>query len=140
MSTPAFDVGDPIGPERRRGPDAAAVHAYAVRNNAPEKLFVDRDFVQQVGFRDVIVPGPMQTALLEQMLRRHFPGWYLERLSATFRISVVTGETIVLSGVITEVHQTRTGLRVVCDLVIENAEGDRATTGSAVLRETPGAA
>jgi acyl dehydratase len=135
MRPPTVDVGDPIGPERRRSPDAAAVRAYAVRLDAPEKLFVDREFMQQQGFRDVIVPGPMQTAFLEQMLRRHFPAWQLERLSATFRISVVTGEPIVLSGVVTEVHQTRTGRRVVCDLVIENAEGDRATTGSAVLRE-----
>ncbi len=137
MRPHTVDVGDPIGPERRRSPDAAAVRAYALRHDAPEKLFVDRDFMQREGFRDVIVPGPMQTAFLEQMLRRHFPGWQLERLSATFRISVVTGEPVVLSGVITEVHQTRTGLRVVCDLVIENAEGDRATTGAAVLREAP---
>ena len=134
MNPAAVEVGDVIGPERRVCPDAAMVGAYAAGHDVQESLFVDRAFAQRVGYRDVIVPGPMQTAFLEQLVRRHFPGWELERLSTTFRISVVSSDTIELSGVVTEVHPLPDGARVDCDLVIENSDGERTTTGHATLR------
>lgn len=136
MNTPTFDVGDLIGPERRRCPAAERVRAYAERHDTHEALFVDPAFAARMGYRDVIVPGPMQTAFLEQFLRRHFRGWHLEQLGTTFRIAVVTGDTITMSGVVTEVHRQPDGVRVVCDLLIENSDGERATTGQATLRRT----
>ena len=134
MSVVAVDVGDPVGPERRVCPGRDTVRAYAERHDTRENLFEDPAYAQRLGYRDVIVPGPMQTAFLEQMLRRHFAGWQIERLSVTFRISVITGDTIGLSGVVTEVHHAPDGVRVVCDLVIENPDGERAATGHAILR------
>jgi acyl dehydratase len=135
MNTPTFDVGDLIGPQQRCCPAAERVRAYAERHDTREALFVDPAFAARLGYRDVIVPGPMQTAFLEQLLRQHFRGWHLEQLAATFRISVVTGDTITMSGVVTEVHHQSDGVRVVCELLIENGDGERATTGQATLRQ-----
>lgn len=137
MSGPAFEVGDRIGPERRRGPLPAAVRTYADEHDTREALFVDRAVAERLGYRDVIVPGPMQAAFLEQMIRRHFRGWQLERLSTTFRISVIAGDPIVLRGVITEVHHASDPPWVVCEVMIESSEGERTTTAQATLRAAP---
>jgi acyl dehydratase len=135
VNAPTFDVGDLVGPERRRCPTAERVRAYAARHDTREALFIDPTFAARLGYRDVIVPGPMQTAFLEQLLRRHFRGWCLEQLGTTFRISVITNDTITLRGVVTEVYHQPDGIRVVCDLLIENGDGERATTGQATLRQ-----
>ena len=129
----SVDVGDSLGPTLRRAPSPADITGYANDNHVYESLFVEQAFARRLGYRDVIVPGPMQTAFLEQFLRRQLPGWSLDSIGITFRMSVITDDWIKLSGVITELQENESGATVTCDLVIETADGERATTGHASL-------
>ncbi|MGH7789578.1 MAG: hypothetical protein ACRERC_22090 [Candidatus Binatia bacterium] len=128
------EVGDQIGFERRPAPDADAVRHYSAWVGGGEQLFVDREFAHSLGYRNVIVPGPVQSALLEALLRRALPAWELRRLSATFRLSLIAAEPITLRAVVVEHHVRPDGPRLICDLAIENSDGDRAAIGSAELQ------
>jgi hypothetical protein len=126
-------VGDELMPEARRAPDAGQIAAYSDANEARESLFTDTAFAQAHGFGGLVVPGPMLSAFLEQFVRRQLVGWRLEHLGATFRVPTIAGAGIVLRGVVTEHHEMADGERLVCDLVVEHADGERAVTGTVRL-------
>lgn len=130
---PIVDVGDELGPEARSAPDATLIANFGRHRHLYEQLFVDAGFAQRLGFRNVIVPGPLQSALFEQFLRRQLPGWRLAALSAVFRISIIAGEPIRLGGVITDRSTAAGRVQLECELVMENHAGERATTGHATL-------
>jgi len=128
------DLGFELGPHRRGTPDADGIAAYARSVDTAESLFRNPAWARALGFRDVLVPGPMLSAFLEHFVRGQLPGWSLERLSTTFRVPTITGDGIVMSGVVTEHHEAADGERLVCDLVVEHINGERAVTGTATLR------
>jgi len=127
-------VGDEIGPERRVGPDAEGIAAYVHSSDVAEPLFRDLAYARGLGYRGVVVPGPMLTAFVEQFLRRALTGWRIERLSTTFRVPTISGDPFSLRGVIVEHHHMADAERIVCEVVIEHADGERAVTGTATLR------
>ena len=129
-----IDVGATIGVERRPAPTAAVVRAYGASLGGGEPFFSDAAFARGLGFADVIVPGPMQSALFEALLARNLPGWRLAELSLTFRVSVIAGETIVMSAMVVEMDEIGA---VVVDLTLENSSGERAATGTARLHPWP---
>jgi hypothetical protein len=98
-----------------------------------EPLFTEPALARALGYRGVVVPGPMLTAFLDQFVRRELPGWRLEALSTTFRIPTIAGDRIVFSGVVTEQHYLPEGERIVCDLIIDHSDSERAVTGTAAL-------
>lgn len=130
-----IDLGHELGPWQRATPSAAVIARYAAGADVAEPLFTNASTARGLGYRGVVVPGPMLAAFMEQFVRRELPGWQIERLSATFRVPTITGDSIVLSGVITERHELADGERIVCDLVIEHSDGERAVTGTATLRQ-----
>ena len=129
-----LDLGHELGPWRRSTPPPDAIARYAGTADIAEPLFTSPTAARGLGYRGVVVPGPMLAAFMEHFVRRELPGWRLERLSATFRVPTITGETITFSGVITERHELADGERIVADLVIEHSDGERAVTGTATLR------
>jgi acyl dehydratase len=135
---PIMELGDEIGPVRRVAPDRERVARYVGSVSGTQQLFVDEDYARGLGFHGTIVPGPMLSALLEQFLRAALPGWRLQRLSISFRLPTVVGHPLTLSGVITEHHEQAGGRQVVCELIIEHADGERAVTGTATLSTTSG--
>jgi hypothetical protein len=118
-------------------PTAAQVGTYARMGEVVEPLFTEPASARALGYRGIIVPGPMLSAFLEQFVRAELIGWQLERLSATFRVSTIVGDTVILRGVVTEHHELPDGERIVCDLVIEHSDGERAVTSTATLRLKP---
>jgi len=126
-------LGDDIGPERRRAPDAEQIAAYMGTERIAPPLFVDAEYARAHGFVGVIAPGPMLTAFLEQFVLRAFPGWRLETLGTTFRVPTTAGSDVELRGAVTEHHEMADGERVVCDLVVAHADGTAAVTGTARL-------
>lgn len=130
----ALDIGATIAVEHRRAPDVRTVHGYAASLSGREPLFSDADFARRLGFADVIVPGPVQSALLEGLLARRLPDWDLADLSLSFRVSVIAGEPITMTALVIEFEEHQR--RVVVDLTIENSHGERAAVGTATLRES----
>lgn len=128
-----LEVGTQLGPEHRRAPDAGEIAAYAASLGGRAPMFTDRAFARGLGYADVIVPGPLQSALLEAMLRRRLPGWELRRLAVTFRMSMTAYEPIALAMVVVERHLRRDYTVVIGDLSLENRDGERAALGTAEL-------
>jgi len=135
------EVGRLVGAEHRLAPAAEFIAAYAdsLGEHGPS-FFTDRADAHSLGYGDVIVPGPLLSALLEMMLRRHLQEWELRRLALTFRRSVVAGEPIALAAVVVERHLDSSGALLVCDLSLENADGEQAMLGAAELFRSESAA
>jgi acyl dehydratase len=131
----AIEIGATIAVEQRLAPDAATVRGYAASLSAREPLFSDAEFARGLGFADVIVPGPMQSALFENLLARSLPAWDLVDLGLSFRVSVITAEPITLVALITELDDR--DRRLVIDLTLENSHGERAAVGTATLLHRP---
>jgi len=122
-------LGDELGPRRRHAPTTDHVAGYIGADNVGEFAAHAR----AVGRSGIVVPGPMLSAFLEQFVRAELPEWRLERLATTFRVPTLAGSHLVLRGAITEHHELADGDRLVCDLVIEHEDGERAVTGTATL-------
>lgn len=127
-------LGDELGPCHRSCPSAAGIAAYVGASDVREPLFTDAEYARALGFRGLVVPGPMLTAFIEQFLRDALPGWQVERLGTTFRVPTIAGDSLTLRGAVTEHHAMADGERIVCDVVIEHSDGERAVTGTATLR------
>jgi hydroxyacyl-ACP dehydratase HTD2-like protein with hotdog domain len=126
-----LDIGSTIAVLRRRAPGAQTVHGYAGSLGGSESFFSDPSSARRLGFADVIVPGPMQSALFEDLRTRRLPTWSLVDLSLSFRVSVVVGEPIALRAIVIELSADHD--RLVADLTLENRSGDRAAVGTATL-------
>lgn len=129
-----LEVGALVALQRRSAPSASAIATYAQNLAGGEPMFTDSAFARALGYTDVIVPGPLQSALLEAFLRERLPGWTLRRLSLTFRVSLIAREPISLAAVVVEHAPQRSGAMLVCDLWLENGDGERAALGLAELR------
>lgn len=127
------DLGHAFGPRQRPTPDPEQIATYVRTADIAEPFFTDPVVARGLGYRGVVVPGPMLAAFLEQFVRRELVGWRLERLSTTFRVATIAGDTLMLHGVVTEHHELADGEHIVCDLVIEHGNGERAVTSTATL-------
>ena len=130
---PDLEVGGLVALQHRRAPSATAIATYARSLGGRAPLFTDRTFARSLGYADVIVPGPLQSALLEALVRQWLPGWTLHRLSLTFRLSLTAREPIALSVVVIEHRRHRAATALVCDLSLENRDGERAALGMVEL-------
>lgn len=128
-----IEIGDEIGPVHKT-PTTEMVLAYArvCHITGLEFFFHEKD-AQQAGLSRPIVPGPLNATYLCQMLEDHFAGWRLQTFNTTFRTPIRHGETVSLWGMVTDKHADDGQPTVFCDLVVENAHGERAITGTAVL-------
>ncbi len=130
-SVAELEVGTEIGPVFRRGTSAREISAWASTLRDREVLFHDRRGSKRLGYRDVVLPGPMQSAFVDDTLRALLPAWTLHELSMTFRQSVIADEPIAIRGVITDTRDES----LVCDITIENlATAETAASGTATLR------
>ena len=137
MSAPtAFDtvdVGDDLLPLRVTL-SGEQVRRYAEIANMPGGRFMSDAQAQAEGLPGQIVPGNLSLALFSRLLSEWNDGVQLRRLSATFRAIVRPNVPLTLRAVVTEKHASEDGNFLECDLVLENADGDRLVTGTATLR------
>jgi acyl dehydratase len=126
------EVGDELPPLRVML-TSDEVRAYAVAANMPGGRFMSDEAARREGLAGQIVPGNMSLALFSRLLGGSTPGASIRRLSATYRALVRPGVPLVLRAVVTERHVGEQGDFVECDLLLENAEGDRLVTGTATV-------
>ena len=132
MPFDSIDVGDEL-PPLRLTLSAEEVRRYAEAANMPGGRFMGDEEARAEGLPGQIVPGNMSLALFARLLTGWGTGGRLQRLSATFRALVRPNVPLVLSAVVTEKHQSDHGNFLECDLVLENADGDRLVTGTATV-------
>lgn len=129
-----IELGTELGPLLRPGTPTEQVGGYVDSGEMRDELFTDARYARDLGYRGIVVPGPMLTAFLEQFVRGALPAWRLEKLGSTFRQPTITGDPLKLHGVVSEHHETADGEHVVCDLVIEHPSGERGVTATARLK------
>ncbi len=125
-----LDVGEVIGPFHRRGPRRTEISGWATALRERETLFHDREGSQALGYRDLVVPGPMQSAIVDRLLAATLDGWQTTRLNMTFRQSLVANEPLEIDTIVVDAERdTRT-----LDIVIRNSSsGETASVGMASL-------
>ncbi len=128
-----IEIGDEIGPVwKTLTTEMVLRYADAVQITGLKFFFHKKD-AEQAGLTKPIIPGPLNTTYLCQMLQDFFVGWRLRSLNTTFRTPVRHGETISFWGMITEKNEESGVPTVYCDLVVENEHGERAITGTAIM-------
>jgi acyl dehydratase len=132
VSFGTVDVGDEL-PPLSLTLSGEQVRRYAEVANMPGGRFMSDADAKAEGLPGQIVPGNLSLALFSRLLT----GWgdrvRLTRLSATFRALVRPNVPLRLSAVVTEKHTSDHGNFVECDLMLENADGERLVTGTATV-------
>ena len=129
----AVDIGDEVGPIWKTVTTEMVLDYADAAQITGLKFFFNKKDAEQAGLTTPIVPGPLNTTYLCQMIKDFFVGWRLRTLNTTFRTPVRHGETISFSGMITEKNEDDGVPTVYCDLLVENEQGERAITGTAIL-------
>lgn len=135
MTRPAFDtveVGDEL-PPLQLTLSSEQVRRYAQVADMPGGRFLGDEAARAEGLPGQIVPGNLSLALFSRLLTETWGDARLARISATFRALVRPNVSLSLHAVVTEKHTRDDGRFIECDLVMENAEGDRLVTGTATL-------
>jgi acyl dehydratase len=126
------DVGDEL-PALRLTLSGEQVRHYAQTANMPGGRFMGDAEAKAEGLPGQIAPGNLSLALFSRLLTSWGEGVRIKRISATFRAIVRPGVALVLSAVVTEKHTSEDGNFLECDLVLENADGERLVTGTATV-------
>ncbi len=124
QSSEHFDVGDTLGPMTRRGPTGPEISSWANSLRDRETLFHDKQASVDLGYADLVVPGPMQSAFIDFWLRDLMPEWELQNLSMTFRQSLIAGDPLRITAVVVDESATTRTL----DITVENASSNELTS------------
>ncbi|MGE0824928.1 MAG: MaoC family dehydratase [Candidatus Binatia bacterium] len=128
-----IEIGDEIGPFTYT-PTIDEILRYGKEVQMVDQRFMSQEIAQQRGFQHAVVPGPLSTTFLIRMLKTRFPGWRLQIFTISFRAPVRHGDTLTCLGTVTQKEEQAGTPIIHCDLVAENAHGDRCLVGTAVLR------
>jgi hydroxyacyl-ACP dehydratase HTD2-like protein with hotdog domain len=99
------------------------------------RIHYDRDYARAEGYRDLVVPGPLQSARLAQMLV-DFAAAHdgrLETMSVRHHASLYCNEPVDLRADLVEVH----GSALEVSVAALDPGGEPATSGTAVLVLSP---
>ena len=97
-------------------------------------IHYDKGWALSEGLPDVVVAGPMKTAMLAQFIAN----WTgnagsLKTLECRYRAMDAPGDTLTLGGRVTEKELTEGQGRVVCEVWIRNQREETTVTGTATL-------
>jgi len=127
-----IEIGDEIGP-LTYAPTMEDIQRYASVVRMVDQRFMDPQVAQQRGFQHAIVPGPLSATFLARMLTEYFTGWRLQTFNISFRAPVRHGDALTCSGMVTQKEEEGGVCLIHCDIIAENANGDRALVGTATL-------
>ncbi len=127
----SLEVGESLGPFRRQGPKRLEISRWADALRDRETLFHDRDGSHALGYADLVVPGPMQSAFVDHLLHTQLPDWQTTRLNMTFRQSLLASEPLEIEGIVVDSEGDARTL----EILIRNAvSGETASVGTATLK------
>ena len=124
------DVGDDL-PALHLTLSGAEVRSYAEAADMPGGRFMSDEAAKAEGLPGQIVPGNLSLALFSRLLTEWSAGVQVQRLSATFRALVRPNVPLTARAVVTEMQAGADGTLLDCDLLLENADGERLVTGTA---------
>ena len=107
---------------------------YAGASGDFHEFHYDLEFAQAHGLPNIIVQGALKKAFLGQLLTDCTgPGGTLKKLTVRYSGMDMPGRPLYCKGVVTKKHTVDGERLVECDVWTENDEGEKTTTGSAVV-------
>ena len=128
------NIGDEIGPVQRMVGDDQVKEFQSIwwRRAGPTR-FSDPEFARRSGLPGPIVPGPMTTALISQLLTGWSPTVSVKKLDLVFRQVVPHNVSLRVSGVVTNKIEVRAEPIIECDVTMEDEEGSQLVIGNATV-------
>ncbi|MBH35824.1 MAG: hypothetical protein CL898_02950 [Dehalococcoidia bacterium] len=128
------EIGDDIGPIKRSVTDEDVIEFVSVREKeiTPSR-FTSNEVANSEGMPEAIVPGPMNIALMSQILTDWSDTVCLLKIDVVFRQTVPHNNDLTFSGIVTDKDETGDSTKLECDVVMENSDGVKLVIGTGVI-------
>jgi len=128
------EIGDDIGPIKRSVTDEDVIEFVSVREKeiTPSR-FTSIEVANREGMPETIVPGPMNIALMSQILTDWSDTVCLLKIDVVFRQTVPHNIDLTFSGIVTDKDETGDSTKLECDVVMENSDGVKLVIGTGVI-------
>ena len=128
------EIGDDIGPIKRSVTDEDVIEFLSVREKeiTPSR-FTSNEVANSEGMPEAIVPGPMNIALMSQILTDWSDTVCLLKIDVVFRQTVPHNNDLTFSGIVTDKDETGSSTKLECDVVMENSDGVKLVIGTGVI-------
>ena len=128
------EIGDDIGPIKRSVTDEDVIEFISVRETeiTPSR-FTSNEVANSEGMPEAIVPGPMNIALMSQILTDWSDTVCLLKIDVVFRQTVPHNNDLTFSGIVTDKDETGDSTKLECDVVMENSDGVKLVIGTGVI-------
>lgn len=126
-------VSDKIGTLRFGPISRLALALFCGGSGDHNPIHVDVDYARAAGLDDVVVPGMLQMAVLGQLVCQWAPQDSVREFKARFLRPVSVSDTLLCSGVVTQIRQQQNRRFAILELTGEVGGGVIVLTGSAVI-------
>ena len=128
------EIGDDIGPIKRSVTDENVIEFVSVREKeiTPSR-FTSNEVANSEGMPEAIVPGPMNIALMSQILTDWSDTVCLLKIDVVFRQTVPHNNDLTFSGIVTDKDETGNSTKLECDVVMENSDAVKLVIGTGVI-------
>lgn len=128
------EIGDDIGPIKRSITDEDVIGFVSVREKkiTPSR-FTSNKVANSEGMPEAIVPGPMNIALMSQILTDWSDTVCLLKIDVVFRQTVPHNTDLTFSGIVTDKDETGNSTKLECDVVMENSDAVKLVIGTGVI-------
>ena len=128
------EIGDDIGPIKRSVTDEDVIEFVSVREKeiTPSR-FTSNEVANSEGMPEAIVPGPMNIALMSQILTDWSDTVCLLKIDVVFRQTVPHNTDLTFSGIVTDKDETGNSTKLECDVVMENSDAVKLVIGTGVI-------
>ena len=128
------DIGDEIGPLEKVVTDEQVLEFLQVWGRmGRSSRFTDPEVAKREGLPGTIVPGIMNIAILSQLLTDWSSKVTIKKLDVVFRQMVLHNKPYQVKGIITDKDVVDGEPQLELDVFLENAEGERAVGGKAII-------
>ena len=128
------EIGDDIGPVSRVVTNDHVRQFVGIwRSEESASRFTDDEVAKREGLPGPIVPGPMNVALVAQLITGWTPSVRIKKLDVVFRQLVRHDVPIQIAGVVTDKDVVDGEPRLECDVYMEGENGSRLVIGKATV-------
>lgn len=134
MNTVQLKPGDNLPPLSKGPITRQMLVEWCAAENDYYTLHYDDRVAEQMKLPGTPIQGTFKYALMGQMIEGWLKGrGILRKISASYRGLSLEGDTLTSGGRISEVHDEPNGQVVTLDVWVEGPQGDRSTSGQAVV-------
>lgn len=134
MNPALMKPGDSLPPLSKGPVTRQMLVEWCAAENDYYTLHYDERVAEQMKLPGTPIQGTFKYALMGQMIENWLKGQgVLRKISASYRGLSLEGDTLTSTGHISEVHDEPDGQVFTIEVWVEGAQGDRSTSGQAVV-------